>query len=259
MFVRSFQEDNPDKIRGLVSEFEGGIKTFRVLSPNPLKIEMINCSVETATRIVNSLDSQDSIEAVIARYKFEEPFQDRGKQVTKYDKAARELEENCLGSPEALMTNTMVYVIGDKYDIAVLKSLAVMKIKHCMEYHWETSSFSSAVQYLYENTIPSDRVLREMFIATAYKKQESLTSNPEFLDIVTENGEIGADLFKEKIKPIRFIPQNAMTVELRCKNWKVDGQYKIIYCPHYCSSSFLDIDEEDDGRKMDLICNNMMC
>ncbi|KAF8853785.1 hypothetical protein BDZ45DRAFT_65034 [Acephala macrosclerotiorum] len=95
-----------------------------------------------------------------------------------------------------LMFNVKMYIAGDKYDIPGLRVLATKKFKTCVAQHWNNSTFSEAAQHLWENTIDSDRQLRNVVIKTAHKNIDQLLDRGEFVDLMKSHGEFGLDIVK---------------------------------------------------------------
>lgn len=170
------------------------------------------------------------------------------------------------------MVNTMVYVLAEKYDIPDLKTLAVKKVQYSLKRHWDIPCFTSALRYIYENSLSSDRGLRDVFMTRAHadehahrgkknQKDLSLLFHPDYVDLVMDIGEIGVDLLRRWRGPLKFMPTG-------------DGVF--FYCiasdgGHECSRKaneclcpcgqglFYPIEEVVDGRIAQFMCGNKDC
>lgn len=246
VIVRCFAgESTLSEIRACLSHRESDIRKCRVVCRDPMKIEMLVTDEKAGTDIAKYLSCYCGSTSSV-KYKFQEPT-----PVKKLP--ASKVASDGPGPSKGLMTNAMVYVIGDKYDIPALRSLAIAKVRHCLR-HLDMSDFSLTLQYVYENTMSSDRALRDVFITQGIKS-ESLASSPEFCALVSENGEIGLDLYKSHAKPARFIPTGSLVL-LRCRR---PGCHEGIYCPRCQEYDFVAIDEMEDGKELDLMCERIRC
>ncbi|TAQ87236.1 hypothetical protein B7494_g4422 [Chlorociboria aeruginascens] len=95
----------------------------------------------------------------------------------------------------ALLFNTKVYIIADKYDIPVLKTLAKAKYERSIISHWNTPTFSEAAKLLWENTMDDDRLLRNVVIDAATANLDDLLDRGEFKELLVWDGQFGLDIF----------------------------------------------------------------
>ena len=83
-----------------------------------------------------------------------------------------------------------MYFAGDKYDIGGLKMLAKAKFSAALVQGWDQEDhFPEAIRMVYENTVSSDRGLRECLKPILVVHKQKLQSNEKFMDMVETNGE----------------------------------------------------------------------
>jgi hypothetical protein len=64
----------------------------------------------------------------------------------------------------ALVTRIPLYVAGEKYDVAALKTLAKEKYESEISVQWNAASFAAGLKLLYEGTPDNDRPTRDIAI-----------------------------------------------------------------------------------------------
>ncbi|TVY20480.1 hypothetical protein LARI1_G001840, partial [Lachnellula arida] len=97
---------------------------------------------------------------------------------------------------EPLITVVKVYIMADKYDVPALKKLATTKYRDLLQTEWESESFSQSLELLFDQTMESDRMLKDVAIAFAGGKAQELMDREDFVSMIKENGDIGAEVFK---------------------------------------------------------------
>lgn len=100
---------------------------------------------------------------------------------------------------EAVLINTKVYIIGDKYDIQPLKDLAAKKYGEALPNHWNSAPFVASLKLVYEETLENDRPLKDLAVKTAAKHAKELTDRGEFASLCKENAEITFDVLKASL------------------------------------------------------------
>lgn len=73
-----------------------------------------------------------------------------------------------------LLINTKMYIIGDKYMVDKLKSLAIEKYRKALVSHWNSDAFSASLKLLYDNTTHDDRSLKDVCILLSQLLRESV-------------------------------------------------------------------------------------
>lgn len=102
------------------------------------------------------------------------------------------LEEESL----CLMFNVKMYIAGDKYDISGLRKLAAAKFKSRAANQWNSTAFTEAALHLWENTVESDRQLRDIVISFAHQNIDALLDRGEFTAFIKGNGDFSFDIVR---------------------------------------------------------------
>jgi hypothetical protein len=97
-------------------------------------------------------------------------------------------------SDTALLINTQVFIIADKYDIQDLKQLAREKYEDVVPHTWDSSSFVASLKLIYEETLESDRLLKDVAVNMAGQHMKKLVDREEFVDLCKNNGVIAFDV-----------------------------------------------------------------
>lgn len=78
-------------------------------------------------------------------------------------------------NPASLLINAKVCIIADKYELKVLRELACTKYKEALPNAWDTSIFSESASLVFDNTVETDRMLRDVIIRIASHNARGLT------------------------------------------------------------------------------------
>ncbi|KAH8743926.1 hypothetical protein BGZ57DRAFT_779077, partial [Hyaloscypha finlandica] len=84
----------------------------------------------------------------------------------------------------SLLFNAKTYIIADKYNIQSLKEWAVTKYKEVLPVTWNSTSFIESAGLIFENTLASDRILREVIIRKASENAQALFDRGEFVALL---------------------------------------------------------------------------
>ena len=167
---------------------------------------------------------EDEDNGSLSQLESETESQQDGHEVVQADAEATELEEEEEDGSEsvtvddlveavpltALLTNAKVYVIGDKYNIQPLKELVKRKYAEVVPYEWNDASFAASLQFLYENTPESDRLLKDVAIRTAAQHAKELIDHGEFVDLFRNCKGIAFDVLKQALLPKRDLNSTGM-------------------------------------------------
>jgi prepilin-type processing-associated H-X9-DG protein len=77
----------------------------------------------------------------------------------------------------ALLFNTKVYIIADKYDILELKKRATVKCKDILSERLVYNIFTKSAEILWDNTVESDSLLRDEIMKVAVRNISGLLQN----------------------------------------------------------------------------------
>lgn len=99
----------------------------------------------------------------------------------------------------SLLTNTKVYIIGDQLQIPDLKILAKEKYKEVVSAGWNSAAFVASLKLLYEETMETDRLLKDIAIETAGKHVRDLCGRDDFVALCKESGDIAFDILRASL------------------------------------------------------------
>lgn len=99
----------------------------------------------------------------------------------------------------ALLTNTMVYIIGDQLQIPDLKMLAKKKFEEVVTDRWNSGSFVAGLKLLYKETLENDPSMKDIAVKTAGEHVKDLCDRGEFVALCKEEGEIAFDVLKASL------------------------------------------------------------
>lgn len=94
----------------------------------------------------------------------------------------REGQKDASGDPPFLF-HAQMYIIGEKYGISGLKSLAKEKFEAASQHIWCSSMFYSVVHFIYRST---DDGLRDVISSLAHQNVASLKTQPDFAEMLEE-------------------------------------------------------------------------
>ncbi|KAL8778189.1 MAG: hypothetical protein Q9213_007525 [Squamulea squamosa] len=77
-----------------------------------------------------------------------------------------------------------MYVIGDRYEIAGLRNLSKAKFSTALPIRWNKENFLDIVRTIYDDTVPSDRGLRDCLTPIFKERGLELRSRAAFKDLL---------------------------------------------------------------------------
>lgn len=104
-------------------------------------------------------------------------------------------------NPEVLVFNAKMYVVGDKYNIPGLKELAKGKYDTVVNSCWDTTAFSDSVQLLWENTIESDVLLKNVILKIIADNVVTLLGREEFIGVLRSHGDLSVEVLRMIVCP----------------------------------------------------------
>lgn len=99
----------------------------------------------------------------------------------------------------SLLVNAKIYIIADKYDIQALKEWAVAKYKEVLPATWNSPSFIESASLVFEKTLESDRMLREVIIRKASENAKALFDRGEFVALLQSHGDFAAEVLRDVV------------------------------------------------------------
>lgn len=88
------------------------------------------------------------------------------------------------GQGGALLFNTKVYIIADKYGIPELKKLATVKCQDILSKELVYDIFTKSAEILWDNTVESDNLLRDEILEVAVRNISGLLQDHNFRDFL---------------------------------------------------------------------------
>ncbi|KUJ17730.1 uncharacterized protein LY89DRAFT_669023 [Mollisia scopiformis] len=164
---------------------------------------------EAALRDIDLSEDEQPIVREMIRYLYTDDYDhnpyEQGGLAPGYECHISPEAENSLASPDhrlldgtneacCLMFHVKMYVAGDKYDIPGLRTLVTEKYQHCVAEYWNSTTFSHAALHLWDNTVESDRQLRNVVIQAAHDNLDELLDRGEFRDLMQSRGDFCFDI-----------------------------------------------------------------
>lgn len=196
----------------------------------------------------------------------------RGSTATQSGTRASQTEEACATEKDMIL-HIKIYILGDKYDIQPLKSLALKRYTRSIVLNWSKAPFCESILLAYENTPDSNRIIRQAILEEAYKNRRELLRDGAFISLLKECPDFSADLLQhgtvhsQSIERVSFI---CTTDECKdeCKDTRNN---ELIYSPclhcGHCIKSFYRISGdhldqywcaycEHYSKKEEMLCGN---
>ncbi len=101
--------------------------------------------------------------------------------------------------PTSLLVNAKLYIIAEKYEIQALKELACTKYQQVLPETWNTSVFAESARLVYDNTVETDRMLRDIIVEVASNNAKTLLDRGEFVDLLKSNGGLATEIMRKAI------------------------------------------------------------
>lgn len=95
----------------------------------------------------------------------------------------------------SLLVNAKVYIVADKYELDTLKKLASDKFNRFLPCGiWNSSDFTESARLVYENTMETDRMLRDIIVQTASINVKALLDRGEFVELLKDHGDLATEI-----------------------------------------------------------------
>ncbi|KAI4266277.1 MAG: hypothetical protein L6R35_006966 [Caloplaca aegaea] len=95
---------------------------------------------------------------------------------------------------QLLSFNAGMYIIGDRFDLSHLKDLAEEKFSAALIDRWDKEDLSGVIRTIYDNTMASDRPLRDRLVPVLIQHKKALRENEDFMDLVKTHGDFAVNL-----------------------------------------------------------------
>jgi hypothetical protein len=103
------------------------------------------------------------------------------------------------GEDGPLLLNAKLYIMADRYDVQPLKVLAKTKYEQVIGNGWNHPGFAASLKILYDETLETDRLMKDIAIKTAGQNAKVLVDRGEFANLLKSNGEIAFDILKSSM------------------------------------------------------------
>ncbi|KAI4202519.1 MAG: hypothetical protein LQ350_002462 [Teloschistes chrysophthalmus] len=95
---------------------------------------------------------------------------------------------------QTLAVNAGMYIMGDRYNLLELKDLAKAKFTTALQSSWDKENLPEVIRTIYDNTLPSDRGLRDCLVPIFKAHKATLRARPAFMQLVRTHGDFAVDL-----------------------------------------------------------------
>lgn len=130
-------------------------------------------------------------------------YDDRPSSSMVAEEAKQQQQQQARATDQAssLLINAKVYIIADKYELEALKWFACSKYKKILLNTWNTPFFAESACHVLENTMETDRLLRDVIVRVASEHAKDLLDRDEFVEMLKNHGDIAADILRKVVKP----------------------------------------------------------
>ncbi|KAF2104984.1 hypothetical protein NA57DRAFT_51771 [Rhizodiscina lignyota] len=97
---------------------------------------------------------------------------------------------------DGLFHHARVFVIADKYDVGGLQWLAVNRLSAAAAECRFKQDFADLIEFVYDNTLPAHRTIRDSMLNIAARDMEKLLLNKAFVTMLDRNGEFARELLQ---------------------------------------------------------------
>ncbi|KAL9015440.1 MAG: hypothetical protein Q9185_007160 [Variospora sp. 1 TL-2023] len=110
------------------------------------------------------------------------------------DEEDRNEDERKEPESQILVLNAGMYIIGDRFDLSHLKDLAEEKFSAALIDRWDKEDLPGVIRTIYDNTMPSDRPLRDRLVPVLIQHKKALRENEDFMGLVKTHGDFAVNL-----------------------------------------------------------------
>jgi hypothetical protein len=95
---------------------------------------------------------------------------------------------------EPLITNAKMYILGDKYEIPSLKSVAARKYGAAVKDQRFNNTFTESAELVYSHIVDKRDALKDIIVEAACNKIFRLLLPTDFVNLMRANGDIATDI-----------------------------------------------------------------
>lgn len=145
-------------------------------------------------------DDEPSIVGKMIDYLYTLDYDDRPSSSMVAEEAKQQQQARATDQAPSLLINAKVYIIADKYELEALKWFACSKYKKVLWNTWNTPFFPESACHVLENTMETDRLLRDVIVRVASEHAKDLLDRDEFVEMLRNHGDIAADILRKVVK-----------------------------------------------------------
>ncbi|KAL8978830.1 MAG: hypothetical protein Q9177_006299, partial [Variospora cf. flavescens] len=137
---------------------------------------------------------------------------------------------------QLLVLNAGMYIIGDRFDLSHLKALAEEKFSAALIDRWDKEDLPGVIRTIYDNTMASDRPLRDRLVPVLIQHKKALRENEDFMDLVKTHGDFAVNLVDawgqaHKIQLGSRSRASSMYYNDNGRNYTTQGHDGVVTCP----------------------------
>ncbi|KAI4128015.1 MAG: hypothetical protein LQ341_006727 [Variospora aurantia] len=137
---------------------------------------------------------------------------------------------------QLLVLNAGMYIIGDRFDLSHLKDLAEEKFSAALIDRWDKEDLPGVIRTIYDNTMPSNRPLRDRLVPVLIQHKKALRENEDFMDLVKTHGDFAVSLVDawgqaQKIQLGSRSRAGSMYYNDVGRNYTTQGHDGVVTCP----------------------------
>ena len=77
--------------------------------------------------------------------------------------------------------------------------MAVAKYKHVLPKTWNSSAFTESALLVYNNTVETDRIFRDVIVEGASKNVKTLLDRGEFVDLLKSQSDLAVEVLRKVV------------------------------------------------------------
>ncbi|KAL8870252.1 MAG: hypothetical protein Q9174_003662 [Haloplaca sp. 1 TL-2023] len=132
---------------------------------------------------------------------------------------------------KTLSINANMYIVGDRYNLRELKDLARQKFQTALSKSWDKENLPDVIRTIYDNTLSSDRGLRDCLIPILQSQKTVLRAREAFMQLVSCHGEFAIDLIDAWAGLTPPNPRGVSERDWWCENCQSSGHSDDFRCP----------------------------
>lgn len=99
----------------------------------------------------------------------------------------------------SLLICTNTYIMADRFAVRALKVAAKVKYESALVTGWHSATFAASLKLMFEETLPEDRLLKDVAVRFAGQKAKLLLDRGDFVILCKENSEISYEVMRATV------------------------------------------------------------